>query len=62
MMYANPIAMSSTNKPELDNGSTIVMEVYKASLDKNGNPISGKTGIFEKGKIAAIAVMKKRIT
>ncbi len=59
MMYANKAAMDSVDQSELADGATIVMEVYKARLDENGEPLVGDSGVYEKGKLAAIAVMEK---
>ena len=60
MMYANKTALDSVNQSELADGSTIVMEVYKAVMDENGEPVLTDSGVYEKGKLAAIAVMEKR--
>lgn len=61
VLYANQIAMNSADSNNLDNGSKIVMEVYKPKLDADGNPIADLNGQFEKDKLAAVAIMEKRI-
>ena len=44
----------------MDSGSVLVMEVYKAKLDADRNPVVGSDGFFEQGEMAAIAVMESR--
>jgi cytochrome P460 len=58
-LYANKIAMETAKDAKLANGSRLVMEIYKANLGEDGNPITGEDGNYEKGKLAAIAVMEK---
>lgn len=60
VLYANETAINSANSGQLANGSKIIMEVYKTKLDENGNAITDTSGLFEKGKFAAIAVMEKK--
>ena len=60
VMYANKAALSSANSSKLDEGSIIVMEVYKAMIGEDGKPVVGAGGVYEKGKFAAVAVMEKR--
>jgi hypothetical protein len=59
VLYANQVALDSLNKGKLADGSKIVMEVYKAEVS-DGEPVTGSDGIYQKGKLAAIAVMEKR--
>ncbi len=56
-LYGNNIAINTTAGAS---GAIIVMEIYKARLDEDGKPITGKNGVYEKGKFAAIAVMEKK--
>ena len=61
VLYANKTATDSAAMGNsLADGSTIVMEIYKKKMDKNGKAMTGADGVFEKGKFAAIAVMEKR--
>ncbi len=60
VLYANQAAVNSVDANNLDNGSKVVMEVYKLKLDADGNPMKNLDGLFEKGKLAAVAVMEKR--
>ena len=60
VLYANDIAVASAANSELADGSTIIMEVYKATMDESGEPVVNEDGLFKKGKFAAIAVMEKR--
>jgi hypothetical protein len=60
-MFANDVALSSAKDgAPLDSGSVVVMEVYKAKLDADANPVIGGDGFFEPGEMAAIAVMETR--
>ena len=61
VLYANEIALNSVKSGKLDNGSKIIMDVYKVKVDEDGNKITNSSGLFEKGKFAAIAVMEKNI-
>lgn len=60
VMHANEIAINSVKDGKLADGSKIIMEIYKAKLDDDGNKITNSAGLFEKGKFAAVAVMEKR--
>jgi hypothetical protein len=51
---------SAEDGAPLDSGSGLVMEVYKAKLDADENPVVGSDGFFEPGDMAAIAVMESR--
>jgi hypothetical protein len=44
----------------LASGSVIAMEVYKAELDTEEEPVVGEDGFFVPGELAAIAVMESR--
>lgn len=59
-MYANDIALKSVKTGKLEAGSVIIMEVYKPVVDDDGNPAAGSDGLFEKAKLAAVAVMERR--
>jgi Cytochrome P460 len=60
-MFANDVALArAQDGAPLDSGSVLVMEVYKAKLDADENPVVGSDGFFESGDMAAIAVMESR--
>jgi Cytochrome P460 len=60
-MFANDIALSSAKDgAPLDSGAVLVMEVYKAKLDADDNPVVGSDGFFEPDEMALIAVMETR--
>ena len=60
-IFANDTALASAKDgAPLDHGSILVMEVYKAKLDADENPIVGSDGFFEPDDMAAIAVMESR--
>ena len=60
-IFANDKAVETARDgAPLDSGSVLVMEVYKAKLDADGNPVVGSDGFFEPGQMAAIAVMESR--
>ena len=62
VLYANESAMRSIKyDDQLIPGSRIIMEIYKKKVDGEGNAIEGADGIYEKGALAAIAVMEKSI-
>ena len=62
VLYANEAAMRSIPYgDQLIPGSRIIMEIYKKKIDADGNPVMGSGGIYEKGSLAAIAVMEKSI-
>lgn len=59
--YANEIAVASYKKgEEAASGSVVIMEIYEPKKDADGKIISGKDGLFEIEKLAAVAVMEKR--
>ena len=60
-IYANDTALQSAAEGRsLAHGSKLVMEVYKAATDENGNPVKQDNGVYQPGQLAAIAVMEKR--
>ncbi|HEX5079363.1 MAG TPA: cytochrome P460 family protein [Geminicoccaceae bacterium] len=60
-MFANDVALQSAKDgAPLDSGSVIVMEIYKAALDANEQPVLGADGFFVPAEMAGIAVMETR--
>jgi hypothetical protein len=60
-IFANDVALASAKDgAPLDSGAVLVMEVYKAKLDAEENPVVGSDGFFEPGELAGIAVMETR--
>jgi hypothetical protein len=60
-IFANDVALASAKDgAPLDSGAVLVMEIYKAKLDADENPVVGSDGFFEPGELAAIAVMETR--
>jgi len=60
-IFANDVALASAKDgAPLDSGSVIVMEVYKAQLDANEQPVTGADGFFVPAELAAITVMETR--
>ena len=60
-MYANDVAVSSYKEgKQAAEGSVVIMEVYKPKKDADGKALSGKGGIYEIDKLAAVAVMERR--
>jgi Cytochrome P460 len=60
-IFANDVALASAKDgAPLDPGSVLVMEIYKAKLDADQNPVVGSDGFFEQGDLAGIAVMESR--
>lgn len=60
-IYANDTALeSAADGDELTHGSVLVMEVYKAATDADGQPLKQDDGIYQPGDLAAIAVMEKQ--
>ncbi|HSA80136.1 MAG TPA: cytochrome P460 family protein [Geminicoccaceae bacterium] len=60
-IFANDVALASAKDgAPLDSGAVVVMEVYKARLDADDNPVVGSDGFFEPGEMAAITVMETR--
>lgn len=60
-IFANDVALQSAKDgAPLDSGSVIVMEVYKAELDAQENPVVGADGVFEPDEMVFIGVMEAR--
>jgi len=59
-LYANQKALDSVGSGEVLNDAIVIMEIYKAKMDAEGNPVIAETGLFEKDTFAAIAVMEKQ--
>ena len=58
-IFANDVALASAKDgAPLESGSVLVMEIYKAKLDADQNPVVGSDGFFEQGEMAGIAVME----
>jgi hypothetical protein len=58
--YANEVAVKSAKEGVFADGSILVMEIYKAEVDEQGERITGPDGVFRKAGLAAVAVMEKR--
>ncbi len=59
-LYANNIATDTAGGGKLGDGAKIVMEIYKILPGEDGKPMANADGIFQKGALAAVAVMEKR--
>jgi hypothetical protein len=60
-IFANDVALASAKDgAPLDSGAVIVMEVYKAELDADEQPVEGADGLYVPGELAAITVMETR--
>ena len=60
-MFANETALASAKDgAPLDSGSVLTMEVYKAELDENEQPVMGDDGYFVFGDLAAVVVMESQ--
>ena len=60
-IFANDVALGSAKDgAPLDHGSVIAMEVYKAELDENEEPVMGDDGYFIAGDLAAVVVMESQ--
>jgi Cytochrome P460 len=60
-IFANDTALASAKDgAPLESGSVIVMEIYKAVLDANAQPVTGDDGFFVPGELTAITVMETR--
>jgi hypothetical protein len=60
-IFANETALASAKDgAPLDSGAVIAMEVYKAELDENEQPVMGDDGYFVPAELAAVAVMEQR--
>ena len=59
--FANDVALASAKDGvPLASGSVIAMEVYKAELDENEEPVTGDDGFFVTGELAAVVLMESR--
>jgi Cytochrome P460 len=60
-IFANDVALTSAKAGgALESGSVIVMEIYKADLDADEQPVKGSDGFFVPAELAAITVMETR--
>ena len=60
-LYANPIAINSLKTSDtFANGSVLIMEIYNAKLDKDGNPVLNEQGRRIKAGLKVIAVREKQ--
>jgi hypothetical protein len=59
-IFANDVALASAKGGALESGSVIVMEVYKAELGADEQPVVGADGFFVPAELAAITVMETR--
>ncbi len=57
-LYINPTGASVADGQRFPNGTTMVMELYKAKLDGD-TPVAGADGKMVKGEMAKIFVMQK---
>ena len=61
-MWANDVAVSSYKQgKQAAEGSVVIMEVYKPKKGADGKVLSGKDGIYEIDKLAAVAVMERSV-
>jgi cytochrome c553 len=59
--YANPVAMKAAGTGEpLPDGSMILVEVYSARLDEQGNPVQDSDGFFAPGELKGYAAMERQ--
>ncbi|MEQ9501618.1 MAG: cytochrome P460 family protein [Deltaproteobacteria bacterium] len=58
-VYANDAAIGSAASEVLARGSVLVMEVYGAQLDMDGNPVLDENGRYTRGELAVVAVSEK---
>jgi len=60
-IFANDVAVASAKDgAPLDDGAVVVMEIYKARLDAEDNPVVGSDGYFEPDELVAVTVMEAR--
>lgn len=60
-IFANDTALGSAKDgAPLDSGSVLTMEIYKAELDENEQPVMGDDGFFVQGDLAAVVVMESQ--
>lgn len=56
---ANNLALRAAAAGEpLPDGAYLFVEVYKAKLDGDGNPVTGADGFYERGELAAYTAME----
>ncbi len=59
--YANEAALSAAREGRaLPDGSVLFVEVYKARLDDEGNPLEGSDGYYVEDTLAAFTAMEKQ--
>lgn len=59
--YANPAAVNGAREGKLlPDGAMFFVEIYKAKLGEDKQPITGADGQFEKGKLVAYTAMQKQ--
>ena len=59
-LYLDNASMSTfKDKGNLPTNASIVMEIYKAKLNNDGDPVKGSDGFYQKESLAAYAAMKK---
>ena len=60
--YANPVALEGTGDggDVFPHGAVFFVEVFKAELDGDGNPVTGADGHFVEGQLAAYTAMEKQ--
>jgi len=60
-MYANDVAVSSYKEgKQAAEGAVVIMEIYKPKKGADGKIVSGKGGVYEIDKLAAVAVMERK--
>lgn len=59
LYLSNDAIASFKQTGALDNDASVVMAVYKAKLNDQGEPIAGDDGFYQKDSLAAYAIMKK---
>jgi len=60
-IFANDVALGSAEEgAPLAFGSVLTMEIYKAELDGDENPVVGDDGLFIEGELAAVVVMESQ--
>ncbi len=57
-LYINPTANDASGAP-LPNGSQLVMEIYAAEVDEEGNAVLDADGKMQKGALSKVFVMGK---
>lgn len=60
-LYANKEAVEGAKKDgALPNGSVLIMEIYKAKVGPDNQPIAGADGLWQKGDFVAYGAMAKQ--